>query len=325
MATQTPSFSRVFLFGKAWKQLTLAMAFAVTACAQQMPSSSLTNALNTNAAPKRIATPVGELAVWEYGLREPAPGGQVLVLWPSILADHRMYEPLIAQWKSTHRIIAIDGPGHGASGPAPGPFTMAQCAQAMQSVLDALSVQQSVVPVGTSWGGLVGGEFAIAYPQRTRALVMLNTPVFADPANPSFADRFVAWGARWINGTSLYTDGVERAFFLPATRARGGATLDHFRRHIQEANGPALSQAVRSVLVEREPLAPRMLKIATPTLFVTGTQDTMYPMDSLRSAVATLPKGQFVALPTAHISVVDEPVRTQEVVDAFLASVGQAR
>jgi 3-oxoadipate enol-lactonase len=281
--------------------------------------------MTSTQTPKRIATTVGSLAVFEYGLREAKPGAPVLVLWPSILADHRMYDPLITAWQSSHRIIAIDGPGHGASGSSPGPFTMAQCGTAMLQILDALNVRERVVPIGTSWGGLVGGEFALAHPQRTHALVMLNTPVFADPANPSFADRFVAWGARWINSTSLYTDGVERAFFLPATRARGGATLDHFRRNIQEANGPALSQAVRSVLVEREPLAPRMPQIAAPTLFVTGTQDTMYPMDTLKSAAKTLPKGHFVTLPTAHISVVDEPVRTRQVIDEFLASLGQAR
>jgi pimeloyl-ACP methyl ester carboxylesterase len=54
---------------------------------------------------------------------------------------------------------------------------MAQCGQALGEVLDALGITQPVVVIGTSWGGLVAGEFALAQPKRTLAVVMLNTPV----------------------------------------------------------------------------------------------------------------------------------------------------
>jgi pimeloyl-ACP methyl ester carboxylesterase len=101
----------------------------------------------------------------------------VIVLWPSILADHRIYRAPIEAWRGRHRLVVIDGPGHGDSGPAPGPFTMAQCGQALGEVLDALGITQPVVVIGTSWGGLVAGEFALAQPKRTLAVVMLNTPV----------------------------------------------------------------------------------------------------------------------------------------------------
>jgi 3-oxoadipate enol-lactonase len=268
--------------------------------------------------PRIVPTAVGNLAVRDTGPGETA--GEVIVLWPSILSDHRIYRTPIEAWRGRHRLILVDGPGHGDSGPAPGPFTMADCAQAQGEILDSLRVAQPVILVGTSWGGLVAGEFALARPDRTRAVVMLNTPVHTAPNGPGFGDRFVVWGARWIHSTGLYRDGVARAFFLRTTRERAGPMMEDFHQHLQHADGVALARSVRSVLLERDPLAPRMSGIVAPTLFVTGRQDGMYPLDGLRSAAATLPRGRFEVLNTAHISVVDAPEQTTALIDDFLAS-----
>jgi pimeloyl-ACP methyl ester carboxylesterase len=266
---------------------------------------------------RQVPTRVGRLAVRDTG---PAGAdGEVIVLWPSILSDHRIYRAQIEAWRGRHRLVVVDGPGHGDSGPAPGPFMMADCGEALSEVLDALGIDRPVVVVGTSWGGLVAGEFALARPQRTRAVVMLNTPVHTAPGGPGFGDRFVAWGARWIHGTGLYRDGVARAFLLPATRERGGPVLDDFHRHLREADGAALSRSVRAVLIEREPLAPRLRDIAAPTLFVAGRHDTMYPLEGLRDAAATLPRGRFAVLETAHISVMDAPAQATSLIEGFLA------
>ena len=273
-------------------------------------------------APAKIPTRVGKLAVWDTG--PVGAKGETIVLWPSILSDHRIYRRQIEAWRGQHRLIVIDGPGHGQSGPAPGPFSMADCGQALTEVLDTLGINTPVVVMGTSWGGLVAGEFALAQAKRTRAVVMLNTPVFTAPDGPGFSDRFVVWGAKWIHGTQLYRDGVARAFFLPATRENGSLLMDDFHQHLRNADGAALAQSVRSVLIDREALAPRMRGIAAPTLFVVGKQDSMYPMDTLREAAATLPKGRFEILDTAHISVVDRPDDVTKLVDRFVAQIRQS-
>jgi len=74
---------------------------------------------------------------------------------------------------------------------------MHDCGQALGQVLDSLTISEPVVVVGTSWGGLVAGEFALAHQRRILALVMLNTPVIKAPEVPSLSDRFMVWGARW--------------------------------------------------------------------------------------------------------------------------------
>ena len=277
--------------------------------ATQAPSSLLPSA-------RQVLTRVGALAVRDTG---PAgTQGQTIVLWPSILADYRIYRHPIGVWRGRHRIVAIDGPGHGESGRSPGAISMHDCGQALGEVLDELTIREPVVVVGTSWGGLVAGEFALAQPRRTLAVVMLNTPVIKSPNSPSLSDRFVVWGARWINSTAAYRNGVARAFFLPATIERGGVVQEDFHHHLRQADGAALSQAVRSVLIDREPLAHRMNGIKAPTLFVAGRQDAMYPVDALQRAAEALPNGHFEALDTAHISVVDDPLSVTALIDDFL-------
>lgn len=265
-----------------------------------------------------VSTSVGRLAVWDTGSPGAGREEQVIVLWPSILADHGIYREQIEAWRHRYRLIVIDGPGHGRSGPPPETFTMAMCARAVEEILDARRIAQPVVVVGTSWGGLVAGEFALSLPHRTRAVVMLNTPVNAP--EKSVFDHFVVWSAYWLHGTSMFQDGVANDFFLPSTRSRGGPVMESFTEQLRFAHGGAMSRAVASVLIDREPLASRMQGIAAPTLFIVGRFDTLYPPETLRRPAAKLPDGRFVVLDTAHISVVDAPAQTTATIDEFLAS-----
>jgi 3-oxoadipate enol-lactonase len=197
---------------------------------------------------------------------------------------------------------------------------MHDCGQALGQVLDTLTISEPVVVVGTSWGSLVAGELALAQPRRILALVMLNTPVLKAPEGPSLKDRFVVWGARWIHSMAAYRSGVAKAFFLPATIERGGIVQEDFHEHLRHADGAGLSQAVRSVLIDREPLAHRMSGIKAPTLFVAGRRDAMYHVDALKRAAEALPNGHFEVLDTAHISVVDDPLGVTALIDDFLQS-----
>lgn len=262
-----------------------------------------------------IQTAIGAIAVRDTNT---SLTGETIVLWPSILANFQIYKVPIEAWIGRHRLVVIDGPGHGDSGPSPEPFTMKQCGQAMSEILDVLGVCTPVVIVGCSWGGLVAGEFAIDYPSRTKAVVMLNTPVHNKKGGLNLSDRFVVWGARWLHASRVYQDGVARSFFLRETREQGGPMMDAFHQHLQQADGAALARSVRSVLLEREPLAPRLADIQAPTLFVVGRFDAMYPVETLKTAAESLRNGRFEVLDTAHISVMDDPVKVTALIDDFM-------
>ena len=98
--------------------------------------------------------------------------------------------------------------------------------------------------------------------------------------------------------------------------------MDAFHQHLQQVNDAAIARSVRSVMLEREPLAPRMVDIQAPTLFVVGRFDAMYPVETLKTAAGSLHNGRFEILDTGHISVVDEPEKTTLLIDNFIETVG---
>lgn len=286
--------------------------------APESGSKTFDSKVQNSLPPARLVqTVIGALAV-----RDTATSltGDTIVLWPSILANYQIYQASIEAWIGRYRLVVIDGPGHGDSGPAPEPFTMKQCGQAMSEILDELGVSRPAIIVGCSWGGLVAGEFAIDYPSRTKAVVMLNTPIHNKKSGLKLSDRFVVWGARWLHTSRVYQDGVARSFFLRKTYEQDRSMIDAFRQHLQRANGAALARSVRSVMLEREALAPRLRVITTPTLFIAGRFDRMYPPETLCDAVLSMPRVRFELLDTSHISVVDEPEQTISLINNFIAT-----
>lgn len=272
-----------------------------------------------------MATSLGRLAVWDIGAPSAQGSQPVVVLWPSIFTDHVIYASLVERWRGKRRLILIDGPGHGASeGPREKTFSMQECAVAMKDILSQLSIQSAVVG-GTSWGGLVAGEFAAMYPQMTQGVVMLNTPFFVTEGGASTGEKLITWGSGIGLGTDLFTNGVARSFFLPVTREKGGLVMTHFHQSLHQSDSKALSNAIRSVLIERAPLADRLAQIKAPTLVIAGLQDAMYPLDKQREAVRQLPTGKLEMVDSQHISVVDKPAEVARILDAYLDGLKRAQ
>lgn len=268
-------------------------------------------------APRTTATALGAVASWE--LPGAPPGAAVLVLWPSIFADHTMYAEVAPALQSRYRVVLVDGPGHGASAAPPeAGFSMAQCAAALKQVLDARGITRAVVG-GTSWGGLVGLEFALAYPEMTAGLVALNTPFGMPSEGPGWADRAITLGARTVLGTALFGWGVEQSFFTPTTRQARPATLAHFRQHLVQADNKALATAVRSVLLERRSVETLLPKVRVPALVVAGRFDAMYPHEQQAKLAASMPDATFALLPTQHLSAVDAPAEVARLLADFMA------
>jgi 3-oxoadipate enol-lactonase len=318
MNQQTPTMA-----GRWLRRLSLGIgSLILAACASGGTRVNASSPVAGLGGPTMVPTTLGRLAVWDTG---PQGAGPTVVLWPSIFADHVIFTSLVDQWRGKRRVILIDGPGHGASeGPRDKTFTMQACAMAMKEVMDSRAVQRAVIG-GTSWGGLVGGEFALMYPQQTQGLIMMNTPFFMAPDGASMGEKFITWGSGTLLSTDLFTNGVARSFFLPATRDAGGPVMTHFHSSLQQSDAKALSTAIRSVLIERQGLADRLPQIKAPSLVIAGLKDEMYPMALQREAVKNMPQAMLEVVDSAHISVVDQPREVARLIDGFLDRLAKAK
>jgi 3-oxoadipate enol-lactonase len=88
-----------------------------------------------------------------------------------------MFEPVIAPFAATHRVIVPDLRGHGLSRQMPPPYTVAQLASDLARLLDHLRVDSTAV-LGYSQGGAIAQQLALDYPSRCDRLVLACTYAF---------------------------------------------------------------------------------------------------------------------------------------------------
>ncbi|MEX2025908.1 MAG: alpha/beta fold hydrolase, partial [Pirellulaceae bacterium] len=93
------------------------------------------------------------LTVTERGARVP------LLLIHGFPLDHTMWSAQIDALARQNRVIAPDLRGFGGSDVTPGTVTMAQYADDLAQLLDAMQVREPVVFCGLSMGGYVAWQF----------------------------------------------------------------------------------------------------------------------------------------------------------------------
>jgi 3-oxoadipate enol-lactonase len=264
------------------------------------------------AAPRLIQTLLGKLAVRIVG-----HGPRQVVLWPSILCDSHIFDALTSDLADLATFVLIDGPGHGESPGTGREFLMSDAGHAMLEIMDVLGIEKATVG-GVSWGGLVGAEAALAKPDRVEALVMMNTPMDIDGTKPSFGDRMIALGARWMVGLKFFRDGVARAFFDAQTLRRNPRYQAQFHAMLAKADRRRLAAAVRSVILRGVPLRGRLKDLTVPTLLISGIADSLYPLEGQAAAALLIPNGQFAPVPGHHIAPIDAPEDVAALLRSFL-------
>src|SRR4029450_5640574 len=123
----------------------------------------------------------------------------VLVLGPSLGTDLGLFDPQAGAVADHYRVIRFDLRGHGGSPVVPGPYSVADLADDVRSLLDELGIERFAY-AGVSLGGAIGLQLAGTVPDRvTRLVVMASAARFPDP--PSWkarAERVRAEGTEFL-------------------------------------------------------------------------------------------------------------------------------
>jgi lipase len=126
--------------------------------------------------------PVQEEGIWT---KETVPGGVDLAIWRSgegpdpvvclhgITAQHRAFTAAARFLGPSHPLVGVDLRGRGDSGKPTSGYGLDAHASDVVRVLDHLRLESAVI-AGHSMGGFVGLKAALSYPDRVRALVLLD-------------------------------------------------------------------------------------------------------------------------------------------------------
>lgn len=85
----------------------------------------------------------------------------------------------------THRVIAVDRPGHGESDRAVNADTVEEQAQLLHDELTQLKIDKPIL-VGHSWGASLVLAYALAYPKDIGGMVLIAPAAYPDKGDPFF-------------------------------------------------------------------------------------------------------------------------------------------
>jgi 3-oxoadipate enol-lactonase len=210
-------------------------------------------------------------------------------------------------------VILFDNRGIGESDAPPGPYTAAELAADALQVLDEAGVERAHV-LGTSLGGMVAQELALAAPERVDRLVLACTT----PGGPESFPMPEQTVQLLTSGATL-RQFVENAL-APEPEAELVARI---LRHRERTAQPVAAWSAQAAAGATFDALDRIAGIATPTLILHGTEDAV--VDSRNTALLALriPDARVELFPGGgHLFFWEQPERFVAVVTEFLRGVG---
>ncbi len=114
-------------------------------------------------------------------VRDVGPRGDPhpIVLLHGTSASLHTWEGWVQQLQSSRRVISLDLPGFGLTGPmADGDYKLPNYARTVLALMDQLGVQKAVL-AGNSFGGEVAWKVAVDAPERVHKLVLVDAGGYA--------------------------------------------------------------------------------------------------------------------------------------------------
>lgn len=251
--------------------------------------------------------------------------GPPLVLLHGFPLSHAMWQAQIDYFSRSHRVIAPDLRGFGASQVVPGTASMEQMADDVQALLDSLRVNEPVVLAGLSMGGYVAFQFWRKYAQRLRALVLCDTRSVPDSPEAVEGRLKTAEKIRSLGSTEPLVEAMTPKLFAPQTLRDQPKLVDE-QRQVMWHTSPNGAAAALLGMAARPDATEYLVQMALPALVVVGEHDAIATVDEMRQIAQAIAGSEFAIIPGAgHMAPLEQPAEFNRVLETFLEQVPAAR
>lgn len=236
---------------------------------------------------------------------EVAGEGPALLLTHGYSATGEMWQGQLATLSPHFKVITWDMRGHGASDYPEDQAAYSEEATVadMAALLDAVGAEQAIIG-GLSLGGYMSLAFHRAHPQRTRALLIIDT-------GPGYKNDQARedWNA----------NAIRRAERLEADGLGDVSKASAEVRQARHRDASGLARAARGMLTQRDARVIESLPgIAVPSVVIVGAQDTPFLAASDYMA-AKIPGAKKIVIEGAGHSVnIDKPEAFNTALMGFL-------
>ncbi|MGV3490440.1 MAG: alpha/beta fold hydrolase [Devosia sp.] len=247
--------------------------------------------------------------------------GPVIVLIHGQSANLFGWEAWAEDLARDYRVIAVDLPGHGLTGPDPqSRYSWAGLATSLGALTDELGLDRFTL-VGNSLGGAVALSYALARPQQVERLVLLDAigapreepkpPIFEAYATPVLGQALTFLTPEWIVRQSL-----ESTYGDPAIVT--DAEVTQFRAMMLRAGNREAARQIVAYVPDGE-IERRIGEVTMPTLVIWGGRDTWTLPKYADWFDDHLPNADVVMFDDlGHMPQVENPARTVAALRDFL-------
>jgi pimeloyl-ACP methyl ester carboxylesterase len=255
---------------------------------------------------------------------EIAGEGKPFVMIHAGVADHRQWNNEFAFFANRFQVIRYDLRGYGKSEPVQGEFSHLLD---LTSLLNVIKIDQPILIMGCSMGGGLAMDFALAHPEKVRALVMvgsgpsgleLDAPVPAefeakfDQAEKAFKAGDLDHAAEI--DTQIWFDGVGRNP-LQVNQTMRRLALDMVRNVLSHQ----VKQLGKRLPDSKVSAAERLGELHVPVLLIVGANDIPYMLAAATYMMGKIPTAQMrIIKDAAHLSNMDQPEEFQTILTKFL-------
>jgi pimeloyl-ACP methyl ester carboxylesterase len=249
---------------------------------------------------------------------DPTP----IVLLHGTSASLHTWDGWVAALLPRHRVVRLDLPGFGLTGPAPDDdYSMGRYVEFIASALDTLGIEQCVI-AGNSFGGWISWETALAHPDRIKGLVLV------DAAGYPLQSESVPIGFRLANVPVLnrvmesvlprgIVESSLRNTYGDPSRVTPELVDRYYELTLREGNRRALAQRFAAGRGTTEPGRIRSLRL--PTLILWGDRDRLIPPSYAERFHRDIAGSELVMFPgLGHVPQEEDPAATVAAVLAFL-------
>jgi 3-oxoadipate enol-lactonase len=251
--------------------------------------------------------------------------GSPLVLIQGVGVGRWGWERVAARLARRFQIITIDNRGIGASDTPPGRYSTRVMADDVLAVLDHAGIQQASL-VGTSLGGMIAQELALAHPERVDKLVLVAT-IPGGPRSrpmPLPTTYLFAW-APFMTSQAKLQQFVHATLGPETLRRRPKVARRLAARKLAHPQSQHAWRAQTEAGMLFNPLG-RQRRITQPTLVVQGTADQMVAPDNAEVLASLLPDARVQRFHGAgHLLYWEQPKRFVRIVTDFLDPATDAR
>ena len=244
--------------------------------------------------------------------------GSPLVLIQGVGVGRWGWEPVADRLARRFRVITIDNRGIGASDAPPGHYSARMMADDVLAVLDDAGIQQASV-VGTSLGGMIAQELALAHPERVDKLVLVATIPGGPRSHPMPLPTtyLFAW-APLMSSQAKLREFVQKTLGATTMRRRPKVARRLAARKLAHPQSQHAWRAQTEAGMLFNPLG-RQRRITQPTLVVQGDADQVVDPGNAEELAGLLPNASVQRFDGAgHLLYWEQPKRFVRVVADFL-------